>query len=222
MRDRTGVFVERHWKPLNRPVINGRSGDVEFLLHTVTDETERVLRERGLIEDALQALELGAGHQTIDEAFLADSMQIPAEPESAPPLADLDDLTAREKEVVALAIQGKPSKVIAMKLGISVRTVEVFRAQILKKTQVNSFFELARSIWKRGPNHTPHIQRIDAALRYVLTGRRQIEKAYDLIERIHIVGQNVERAERTLRRLKAAQLEHERDLKKLIYDVASK
>jgi len=46
VRDRAGVFVERHWKPSNRPVLHGRSGDVEFLLHTVTKETERILRER--------------------------------------------------------------------------------------------------------------------------------------------------------------------------------
>ncbi|HXZ17616.1 MAG TPA: hypothetical protein VEH77_16935, partial [Roseiarcus sp.] len=69
---------------------NGRSGEVEFLLHTVSNETERVLRERTSIKDALLALELGAGNQRIDETFLANSMQVPAGPESAAPLADLD------------------------------------------------------------------------------------------------------------------------------------
>ena len=50
---------------------------------------------------------------------------------------------AREKEVLDLILAGKMNKVVADKLGISMRTVEVHRAHILDKMQVKTAVELA-------------------------------------------------------------------------------
>lgn len=58
----------------------------------------------------------------------------------------LDKLTCREKEILGLIMVGKMNKVIADKLGISMRTVEVHRANILEKMQVRSAIELAGMI----------------------------------------------------------------------------
>lgn len=44
------------------------------------------------------------------------------------------ELTAREREVAALLIEGLTSKLIGRKLGISPRTVEVHRARLMRKT----------------------------------------------------------------------------------------
>ena len=46
VRDRAGVFVERCWAGLSRPVLDERRGEVA-LLNSATDETDRVLRGRG-------------------------------------------------------------------------------------------------------------------------------------------------------------------------------
>ena len=51
-------------------------------------------------------------------------------------------LTPREQEVVDLIKAGKLNKVVASKLGISQRTVEVHRANIMKKMKVDSVAEL--------------------------------------------------------------------------------
>ncbi|MBK8814576.1 MAG: response regulator transcription factor [Methylococcaceae bacterium] len=56
----------------------------------------------------------------------------------------INSLTPREMEILPLAIAGLPNKEIAYKLGISYRTVEVHRTQILKKTDTTNFLELAR------------------------------------------------------------------------------
>lgn len=56
----------------------------------------------------------------------------------------LASLTAREREVLAGVIGGMSSKGIARKLGISPRTVEFYRAQILSKTRAGSLSELVR------------------------------------------------------------------------------
>jgi two-component system response regulator FixJ len=45
----------------------------------------------------------------------------------------LDTLTAREAEVLDLLAEGHPSKIIASRLGISVRTAEHHRARIMEK-----------------------------------------------------------------------------------------
>jgi FixJ family two-component response regulator len=55
-------------------------------------------------------------------------------------------LTRREREVLNLALAGQPNKIIAQQLGISHRTVEVHRSNILSKTSVNNLLELAQQI----------------------------------------------------------------------------
>jgi len=52
-------------------------------------------------------------------------------------------LTEREREVMRLVIDGRPNKLIADVLGISVRTVEVHRARVFEKMNVRSAVELA-------------------------------------------------------------------------------
>lgn len=56
----------------------------------------------------------------------------------------INSLTPRELEILPLAISGNPNKEIAHQLGISYRTVEIHRTQILKKTGTTNFLELAR------------------------------------------------------------------------------
>ena len=55
----------------------------------------------------------------------------------------LRELTEREREVMQLVIDGKPNKLIADALNISVRTVEVHRARVFDKMEVKSAVELA-------------------------------------------------------------------------------
>ncbi len=55
----------------------------------------------------------------------------------------LASLSAREREVLELILAGKMNKVIADKLNISMRTVEVHRSNIFDKMQVKSAVELA-------------------------------------------------------------------------------
>ena len=56
----------------------------------------------------------------------------------------LSALSAREREVLDLILEGKMNKVIADCLGISMRTVEVHRAHIFDKMNVKTAVELAR------------------------------------------------------------------------------
>jgi FixJ family two-component response regulator len=53
-----------------------------------------------------------------------------------------DSLTPREKEVMAEVVTGKMNKVIACDLNLSIRTVELHRANLMDKMRVHSVAEL--------------------------------------------------------------------------------
>jgi two-component system response regulator DctR len=63
--------------------------------------------------------------------------------EAARVQARLAALSAREREVLDLVLAGLMNKVVADRLGISMRTVEVHRANIFDKMQVKTAVELA-------------------------------------------------------------------------------
>jgi DNA-binding CsgD family transcriptional regulator len=51
-------------------------------------------------------------------------------------------LTPREREIVQLLAEGKSSKEVAVALGISVKTAETHRANIMRKLEIHSVSEL--------------------------------------------------------------------------------
>jgi two-component system response regulator FixJ len=53
-------------------------------------------------------------------------------------------LSGREHEVLDGLVAGKPNKIIAFDLGISARTVEIYRANVMTKMQAKSLSELVR------------------------------------------------------------------------------
>jgi two-component system, LuxR family, response regulator FixJ len=53
-------------------------------------------------------------------------------------------LSVREREVLDGLVAGKPNKVIAFDLGISPRTVEIYRAHVMTKMNAGSLSELVR------------------------------------------------------------------------------
>ena len=59
-------------------------------------------------------------------------------------VARLSSLTAREQEVMTLAVTGLTNKEIAQRLNISHRTVEIHRARVMHKTGAASLLALAR------------------------------------------------------------------------------
>jgi two-component system, LuxR family, response regulator FixJ len=56
----------------------------------------------------------------------------------------ISTLSAREKDVLAGLIDGRANKQIAFDLGISPRTVEIYRANLMNKMQADSLSDLVR------------------------------------------------------------------------------
>ena len=79
----------------------------------------------------------------VEQALLVSAQALRQQRGQAAVHRALAELTEREREVLRLVIEGRPNKLIADALGISVRTVEVHRAHVFDKMNVKSAVELA-------------------------------------------------------------------------------
>jgi len=61
------------------------------------------------------------------------------------------ELTAREREVAAHLLRGMTSKEIGKALGISPRTVEIYRARLMRKYQASTTADLVHKLMAGGP-----------------------------------------------------------------------
>ncbi len=118
-----------------------------------------VLTGHGDVSMAVRAMKAGAAdfiEKPYNDQVLIDSVHRALAASRAPagaaaPAADragiearLATLSPREREVMALVVEGRPNKVIATRLGLSTRTVEVHRAKVMEKMAAASLAELVR------------------------------------------------------------------------------
>ncbi len=126
-----------------------------FLALSVSDAAEDVIQvirsgARGYVTKAIEGDDLIDAVKRVNDgdavfsprlagfvldAFSAD-LSSPADPE-------LDQLTAREQEVMRLLARGYAYKEIARRLTISIKTVETHASSVLRKLQLSSRNELA-------------------------------------------------------------------------------
>ena len=97
--------------------------------------------------DLVSAVEALANHRTFFTPRAAEMLlngfsreSSGAEPQALP----RDRLTSREREIVQLLAEGKSSKEVAVALGISVKTAETHRANIMRKLELHSVSEVVR------------------------------------------------------------------------------
>lgn len=89
---------------------------------------------------------LSSIHRVLEQATRATS----ADADRREFVARLESLSPRERDVVDGLVKGHANKVIAFDLGISPRTVEVYRANAMTKMQAGSLSELVRIVMTAG------------------------------------------------------------------------
>jgi two-component system response regulator FixJ len=88
--------------------------------------------------------------ESLRTALREDRRPMAVDPRRAATIERFEALTARERQVLEGLVAGRPNKVIAYDLGISPRTVEVYRANVMTKTQAGSLSELVRMALSAG------------------------------------------------------------------------
>ncbi|HYZ93075.1 MAG TPA: response regulator transcription factor [Actinomycetota bacterium] len=130
--------------------------DVKFLALSVSDAAEDVISlirsgARGYVTKTIAPDELVDSIRRVNEGdavfsprlagFVLDAfageIEVVADPE-------IDQLTAREKEVLRLIARGYTYKEVAKRLSISVKTVETHVSAVLRKLQLSNRHELTR------------------------------------------------------------------------------
>jgi len=109
-----------------------------------------VLTGHGDLALAVEAMKLGAMdfiEKPYEPALLLNALNLAirnrqssrekVEP-SKEALALIGKLSARQREVLRGMLSGEPNKIMAWKLGLSIRTVEAHRAQVMSRLQVRS------------------------------------------------------------------------------------
>lgn len=104
---------------------------VEAMRRGALDFLRKPVNEENFLERVTHALDQESGHwhQKLDR----DQAQ-----------QRIESLTEREHEVFLLVAEGQANKAVASKLGISERTVEVHRAQVMKKLDARTLAQLVR------------------------------------------------------------------------------
>lgn len=132
-------------------VVTGH-GDIPMAVQAVRngalDFIEKPLDDRVLMASIQQALAVDAQQQA-DEEGLRELLERAGE------------LTPRERQVFSRAAEGQPNKQIAAELELSEKTIEVHRANLMRKLEVGSIAELVRAAttleragWNPGTDET--------------------------------------------------------------------
>jgi two-component system response regulator FixJ len=116
----------------------------------------------GDVATAVQAMKAGAAdfiNKPFDDDVLIAAINrvatpkasgAPATPETEKVANRLRQLTDREHQVLAAVLDGLQNKMIAYNLGISSRTVEVHRANVMAKMEARNLAELMRMVFTSG------------------------------------------------------------------------
>ena len=145
----------------------GMSG-IELLKHIVaatSDSAVIMITAHGDVPTAVLAMRAGAFHfvqkpfdpeallATVEEALSRADEARDALQELSESRARFALLTQREREVLALILEGLPAKLIAYRLHISSRTAEHHRAAVIQKMQARNISHLVKMALSLGPSN---------------------------------------------------------------------
>ena len=137
--------------------ISARSPNVRVIILTMHEAREYAIQAlragaAGFIPKSAAAAELKEAISTVMQGktyvSTQTAQQVAHEPDDAQ--AQLQKLTARQREILVLIAEGKSTKQIAGNLNISVKTVETHRAQLTERLDIHDVAGLVRFAIRAG------------------------------------------------------------------------
>lgn len=133
--------------------------DLDFPIVVLTGHGDIGLSVRaikaGAIDFIEKPFEKAALMRAIEEAFALLGAADRPESDATEALQRLAVLTPRENDVLVGLVRGQPNKITAYELGISTRTVEVHRANLMHKLDVRSLSDVLRIAFAAGVDAEP-------------------------------------------------------------------
>jgi two-component system response regulator FixJ len=146
-------------------------GRLEQLLSTQAIEIPTMVIVRaGDVQNAVRLMKAGATHvlekraggrcliEQINEQLAGEAHVLRQQMSRNEIRRRLDKLTAGERAVLEGVVAGKPNKSIASQLGFSLRTIELWRRNVMNKLEVESVAELVKLRMQLEPNARPHLR----------------------------------------------------------------
>jgi len=148
-----GLEVLRQFRkisPLTRAIVLSMQSANAYVVQALNLGADGyVLKDTGPSELIIAIHAVTQGNRYISEKLL-ERLEINGQIVENAPMDTYQTLTAREREILQLTVEGKSSTEIGEKLVISPRTVEVHRSKLMKKLALHNQTELIRYAIKRG------------------------------------------------------------------------
>ena len=137
--------------PHTQIVVLSMYSNEAYVLEALNSGASAYVLKDSTSDDLLHAVrEAAAGRRYLSPPLSARAIEVYQQKAKATTLDRYETLTGREKEVLHLAAEGHTSAEIAGRLGISGRTAETHRSNLMHKLDLHTQAELIRFALKRG------------------------------------------------------------------------
>jgi two-component system response regulator NreC len=137
--------------PQTRVVVLSMYANEAYVLEALRNGAAAYVLKEASAADLVHAIrEVMAGRRYLSPPLSESAIELYVQKAKAAPRDPYEALTTREREVLQLAAEGQSNPEIADRLGISVRTVETHRANLMHKLDLRSQTDLVRYALKRG------------------------------------------------------------------------
>jgi two-component system, NarL family, response regulator NreC len=137
--------------PRTNVVILSMYGNEGYVLEALRAGAKAYVVKESTSEELVRAIrEVSTGNHYLGSPLSELAIKAYAQKTEAVSLDPYDMLTTREREVLHLVAEGCPNADIASRLFISRRTVEIHRANMMRKLDIHSHTQLVRYAIDRG------------------------------------------------------------------------
>ena len=146
-----GLEVTRRVHDMTRVLMLSMHADESYVMEALKSGAYGYLLKDSTATELVQAVTMvSEGRRYLGSPFSEQAISTYMQRARSTPQDPYDTLTAREREVLQLVVEGHSSNEISGMLSISARTVETHRANLMRKLKISSQVELIRFALKRG------------------------------------------------------------------------
>lgn len=137
--------------PRTKIIILSMYDDEGFVLEALSNGVSAyVLKDTGSADLINAVREVVCGHRYLSPSLTDRAIDVYEQMTKQGTMDKYETLTTREREVLHLSAEGLTNNEIALRLGISIRTAETHRSNVMHKLDVHTQADLTRYAIRRG------------------------------------------------------------------------